>query len=100
MGMHPISPHIVGPFQKWRSFRKWDKGMDVNPEDETSCTTHQQVAFLKYVENEYYAKHRCLLVMKFERLLSNNLLSSAWLLFNLPPESVMDWGQVSPNVHD
>ena len=34
-----ISAHILNRFQKLRSFRKWDKGMDINPEDETSYTT-------------------------------------------------------------
>jgi len=32
--------------------------MDTNPEDKTSYTTQYQNAFLKYVENEYRAKHR------------------------------------------
>jgi len=57
MGMLLISAQILDPFQKLQSFKKWDKGMDINPEDETSYTTQYQVAFLKYVENEYYAKH-------------------------------------------
>ena len=56
-GMLLISAHILDPFRKLRSFRKWDKGMDINPEDETSYTTQYQEAFLKYVENEYCAKH-------------------------------------------
>jgi hypothetical protein len=51
------SPHILNPFSKLRSFRKWGKGMDINPEDETSYTTQYQEAFLKYVENIYFAKH-------------------------------------------
>jgi len=34
-----ISAHILYPFRKLRSFRKWDKGMDINSEDETSYTT-------------------------------------------------------------
>jgi len=38
-GMLQISAHILDPFRKLRSFRKWDKGMDINPEDETSYTT-------------------------------------------------------------
>jgi hypothetical protein len=42
-----IPTHILDPFLKLRSFRKWDKGMDINPEDETSYTTHYQEAFLK-----------------------------------------------------
>jgi len=57
-GMLFISAHILDPFCKLRSFRKWDKGMDINPEDKTSYTTEYQEAFSKYVENEYCAKHR------------------------------------------
>jgi len=59
-GMLLIPVHILDPFWKLRSFRKWDKGMDINPKDETSYTTPYQVAFLKYVENEHCAKHRYL----------------------------------------
>jgi hypothetical protein len=50
-GMLLITAHILDPFRKLRSFRKWDKGMDINPEDETSYTTQYQEACLKYVEN-------------------------------------------------
>jgi len=39
MGMHLISAHILDSFWKLRSFRKWDKGMDINPEDKTSYKT-------------------------------------------------------------
>ena len=47
-----LSPaHILGAFRKSQSFRKWDKGTDFNPEDETSYTTQYQEAFLKHVEN-------------------------------------------------
>jgi len=55
----------------------WDKGCDINPEDETSCTTHYQEAFLKYVENEYCAKHRRLPATKLENIPNINLISSA-----------------------
>jgi len=58
-GMLLISAHILDPLRKFGSFRQWDKGMDINPEDETSYTTQYQEAFLRYVENEYCAKHRC-----------------------------------------
>jgi len=51
--------------------------MDINPDDETSYTTQYQEAFLKYVENEYCAKHRCVLVNKQESLPSSNLIPSA-----------------------
>jgi hypothetical protein len=51
--------------------------MDINPEDETSYTTQYQEAFLKYLENEYCAKHRRLSVTKLETIPYNNLSSSA-----------------------
>ena len=46
-GMLVIPAHILELFRMWWSFRKWDKGMDVNPEDQTSYTTQSQKAFLK-----------------------------------------------------
>jgi len=51
--------------------------MDINPEDETPYTRQYQEAFLKYVGNKYYAKHRGLLVTKPERVPNNNLVYSA-----------------------
>jgi hypothetical protein len=72
-----ISTHILDPFRKSQSFRKWDKGMDINPEDETSYTTQYQEAFLKYLENEYCAKHRGMLVNKVKMVPSSNLVPSA-----------------------
>jgi len=51
--------------------------MDINPEDETSYTTQYQEAFLKYVENEYCAKHRRAPVNKLATVLSSNLVPSA-----------------------
>jgi hypothetical protein len=76
-GMLLISVHILDPLRKLRSFRKWDKGMDIHPEDETSYTTQYQEAFLKYVENEYCAKHRRGPVNKLETVPSSNLVASA-----------------------
>ena len=76
-GMILISAHILHHFQKLRSFGMWDKGMDINPEDETSDTTQNLEAILKYVENEYCAKHRYLPVTQSENLLNNNLSFSA-----------------------
>jgi hypothetical protein len=77
MGMVPISVHILDPFRMLRSYRKWDKRMDINPEDETSYTTHYQQAFLKYVENEYCAKHQCVPVNTLQSLPSSDHISSA-----------------------
>jgi hypothetical protein len=51
--------------------------MDINPEDEISYTTHYQEAFLKYVENEYCAKHQRMPFNKLQSLASSNHISSA-----------------------
>jgi len=51
--------------------------MDINSEDETSYTTQYQAAVLKYMENEYCAKHRCVLVKKLESLPSRNIIPCA-----------------------
>jgi hypothetical protein len=51
--------------------------MDITPEDETSYTTQYQEAFLKYVEDKYYAKHTGLPVTKPKNTPNNNLSSSA-----------------------
>jgi hypothetical protein len=45
-GMLLNSAHILNPFRKLRLFRQWDKGMDINPEDETSYTTQYHKAIL------------------------------------------------------
>jgi len=76
-GMLLIPAHILDPFWKLRSFRKWDNGMDINPEDETFYITQYQEAFLKYVENEYCAKHRRMPVNKYQCLPSSDHISSA-----------------------
>jgi len=79
-GMTLFSAHILDLFRKSRSFRKWDKGMDINPEDETSYTTQYQEAFLKYVENEYCAKHRPVPVNKRENVPRSNLIPSGMVV--------------------
>jgi hypothetical protein len=76
-GMLLISAHILDPFWKLRLFRKWDKGMNINPEEETSYTTQYQEAFRKYVEYKYSANHRCVLVNKLKTVPSSNLVPSA-----------------------
>jgi len=72
-----ISAHILDPFRKLQLFRKWYKGMEINPEDETSYTTQYQEAFLKDVKNDYCAKHRHVPVNKLESLPSSNLFPTA-----------------------
>jgi len=51
--------------------------MDINPKDETSYTTQYQEVFLKYVENEYCAKHRRVPVNQLGTIPNSNLLPSA-----------------------
>jgi hypothetical protein len=50
-GMLLFSAHILDLFQKEWSLRMWDKGMDLNLEDETTSTIKYEEAFLKYVKN-------------------------------------------------
>jgi hypothetical protein len=76
-GMRLKSAHVLDPFNKLPLFRKSDKGMDFNPEVETSYTTQYQEAFLKYVENEICTKHRRVTVNKLETVPSSNLLPFA-----------------------
>jgi len=77
MGMHLISARILYPFGKLRSFRKWESGMDINPDDETSYSTQYQKVVVMDVENENCAKHRHLPVNKPESITSCNLVPSA-----------------------
>jgi hypothetical protein len=72
-----ISAQILDRFRNLRSFRQWDKVMDINPEDTISYTTHYQDAFLKYEENKYCAKQRGVPVNQLETVLSSNLVPSA-----------------------
>jgi len=51
--------------------------MDTDSEDEPSYTTQYQEAFLKYVENEYWAKHQLLPIIQPGSVPNNNLISSA-----------------------
>ena len=76
-GMLVILALLLDHFQKLQSYRKWEKGMDINLEDETSYMTQYPEALLKYVENGFCAKHRRVTVNKLETILSSNLVSSA-----------------------
>jgi hypothetical protein len=52
-------------------------GLDVNPKDKTLYTPQDRQALLKYVDTEYFAKHRHVPVNKHKSVLSNNLFPSA-----------------------
>ena len=71
-----IFAHILHTFQMLQSFLKLDKGMDINPEDETSYSTQYEEAFLKYVKHEYCAKHRRMSVIQLEPVPSTNPFSA------------------------
>jgi len=81
-GMLLISTHILDHFRKLGLFRKRDKGLDISPADETFYTTQSQEAFLKYMENEYCAKHGCVPVNKLESIPNSNLVPSANALWS------------------
>jgi len=76
-GMLLISAYILDPFCKLQLFRKQDKGIDINPEDDTSYTYQYQEAFMMYVESEFYAKHSRVPVIKHSNVPSNNVFPSA-----------------------
>jgi hypothetical protein len=86
-----ISAHILDPFRKLGSFRKWEKRMDTNPDDETSYHTVYQEAFPKYVGNKHCTKHWWMLVIKPEKFHHSNIFSSA---------KVSWFGQSSFNQYD
>jgi hypothetical protein len=79
MGMLLISAHIIDHFRKLLSFRNWDKGMDIHPEDEIFYTTQYSEAVLKYVDNEYCAKHLHVVVNELESVQGSNLIPSGTL---------------------
>jgi len=77
MGMHLISIHILEPFRQLLLLRRWDKGMDITPEDDSSYTTQYQHTVLTNVEDEYSAKLRDVPLNTLECIFSSNLIPSA-----------------------
>jgi len=80
MGMLQNSAHILDHFRKLWSLRMWDKETDIDPEDKSSNTIQYQEAFLKFVQNEYYAKHRHVPVNIHEIVPRSNLIPSGTVL--------------------
>jgi hypothetical protein len=72
--MHLISADILDLFRKLGSFRMWGNGMYINAVDKRFYTTQYQEAFVKYVQNEYCAKHWHVPVNKLEHLQSSNII--------------------------
>jgi len=81
-----ISAHILDPFWKLRSYRKREKGMHINHEDETSYTTQSHEEFLHYVNDEYCTDHKCCPPLNpkvYRATISSvrNCFSIHWILF-------------------
>jgi hypothetical protein len=47
-----IGAHILDPFKILQSYSKWDKAMDVNPENKGSFTVQYKDAILKHMEHK------------------------------------------------
>ena len=65
-GMLLISAHILDRFWKLRSFRKWDEGMDINPEDSVSNSSKLAVRLRVQVGTEQEPLQRVLPHQKTE----------------------------------
>jgi hypothetical protein len=72
-----ISTHLHDPFRKLRSFRKWDKAIDINPEDKSCYSTQYQETLHQYVKNGYSAKHRRVPDNRVNCIPSNIIILSA-----------------------
>jgi len=98
-----ISAHILDPFRNLRSCRKWDMGMDINPDDKTSYTTQHKQASLMCEETVYGAKLRRVSVNMHERVPSSTLIPSAMASgscessFDPYDLSINDEGYLTPN---
>ena len=75
-GLLLISAQILDPFRTLQSFWKWEKALEINSEEEMSYTTQYQEALLKYVENEYCAKHLRLSVTQPKNNQRSNIFPS------------------------
>jgi len=75
--MFLICAHILDPFKNLWSFRMWEKGMDINPEDETSCTMQYKEVFPKYVGNKHYANLQWMSIIEPEEIAGSNILPCA-----------------------
>jgi len=78
-GMLLIVAHILQLFWKLVLFKKWHQGMDINPGNNTYSIAQFKEAYLYYVENEYFAEHRRVLVINLKNFPNNNLVSFAIL---------------------
>jgi len=75
-GVCLIPAHMLDSFRKLWLFSEWNMELNNNPEGRTSYTTQYHERYMNHAENEYWAKHRCFLIIKHGTVLSNNLLSS------------------------
>jgi hypothetical protein len=65
-GILLIVVHILDPFWKSWSYRKWDNIIDVNPQDDCFFTVQYKDVFLQYVEHEYCFKDCKMYNLKLE----------------------------------
>ena len=72
-----ISADIFDSIWKVQLFRKQDTAMNISPDNKTSYTTEYEAAFLKYLQNEYCAKHRHVPVNTLEYIPSSTLIPFA-----------------------
>jgi hypothetical protein len=72
--MPVIWVHIFLHFWMLQLFQKCEKGMNIHPEDETSSITQYQETIVRYGENEYCTKHRCLPVIEPNYFPTTNLV--------------------------
>jgi len=72
-----ISTYILNYVQKLWSWKKWDKGMDTHPDDNTAYNNQYQEEFPKYVKHEHCTKYRQLSVTKPKKIRSNKFFPSA-----------------------
>jgi hypothetical protein len=91
MGMHLNISHNDNPLQKLWSNRPRDNRIERNAKDKSSCSPQYHVLFLKFGENQYSAKRRCLPVSKADIILSN---------YHFPSTPASVSGQGSSDPHD
>jgi len=66
------SEFSIEPCERFCSFRKWEKGLNINPQDMTSHTAKYHKALEQNVANKYCAKHRRISGIQHEKIPGTN----------------------------